>query len=233
MKIVEYLQKNYKGYNLIEGFPSPDLTATITTKYLIDTLKMEKIGHVESKMFFPVVRINKGLPEAPIRLYASDKHKLIAILPDQIIPGNLVFEYCKVLLEWANKKKIEGIYTVASLQAQKPSTNVYAVTNNKYGLANLKKNEIELIKDGLTSGIGAILLSEEKKLPVYLIMGAISEKTSYEVAARILETLNKLFQTQIDTQPLRKQSDKLIQNVKKQLDDVEANKEDKKQIMYT
>ncbi len=233
MKITEFKELNLKNYNLIEGFPSPDLTATITTKYLIDTLQMEKIGYVESKDLFPVVRINKGLPEHPIRLYANHKHKIISIISDQIIPNELIYDYCKTLLDWANKKKIKGIYTVASIESSTQNFNIYAVTNNKEGLLYLKNNNVDLIKEGLTSGLGAELLMLEHKIPVYLILGTTSTKTSYEIAAKILSTLNKLLTIQVNTEPLLEQSKKIIKETKKQMKDLEDNKDDKKQIMYS
>jgi len=232
MKFTELKTKSYEGYNLIEGFPSQDLIATITTKYLVDTLKMEKIGHIESDAFFPVVRINKGLPEHPIRIYADHKNKLLAILADQLIPNNLVHEYCKTLLDWANKKKIKGIYTVASVQVQNPSANVFGVTNNETGLKVLKENKIEIVKEGLTSGLGAQLILSEKKTPVYLILGTMT-KTSYDVSANILATFNKLFKTNVDIKPLIKQSEIVVAKIKQQIADVESSKEEKKQIMYS
>lgn len=232
MKIYEFKDKKYDGYNLIEGFPSQDLIATITTKYLVDTLKMEKIGYIESKDLFPVLRINNGLPEYPIRIYAEHKHKLIAILSDQIIPNNLIYNYCNSLLDWAKKKKIKGIYTVASVQSPNPDSKIYGVTNNEIGLKLLKERDVLTVKEGLTSGLGAQLLILERNIPVFLILGTMN-KTSYDVSANILITLNKIFDTNIDTTPLRKQSELITKQVKKQIDDVESTKEEKKQIMYS
>jgi predicted ATP-grasp superfamily ATP-dependent carboligase len=73
----------------------------------------------------------------------------------------------------------------------------------------------------------------EHKIPVYLILGTTSTKTSYEIAAKILSTLNKLLTIQVNTEPLLEQSKKIIKETKKQMKDLEDNKDDKKQIMYS
>jgi uncharacterized protein len=233
LNIIEIEKGNYKDYRLIEGFPSPNLTATITTKYLIETLKMQEIGYFESSELVPVIRINNGLPKSPIRIYANHKKKLLAILSDQIIPNNVIKEYCSTLLDWSKKKKIKGIFTVASVKSAEPSKKVFAVTNNEKGLKFLKSHNIELVKEGLTSGLSAQLFLQEKNLPVYLILGGVSYKTSYEVASRILDTTNKMFDLKIDTKPLLEQSERLIKEVKENFKEVERSKEEPKQIMYS
>jgi len=235
MKIVEFkrkILKSFKNYYILEGFPSPDLIATITTKYLIDKLKMKKIGYLESKSFFPVIRITDGLPEHPIRIYASEKFKLIAILPDQIIPNEHIFEYSKTILDWAKRNKIKGILTINAINSVKKQLDVFGATNNLQGLEFLKNHKIKIIHEGITSGIAAQLFMLEHKLPIYLLLGT-KTSTSYEVAARILEKLNLMFNTNINTKPLLEQSKKILTQVKKQLNKIEDNKDNGKQIMYS
>ena len=53
-KIVEHINKDFEGYYLIEGTPSPDMIASITTRYLVDNLNMKKIAHLESPAITPI-----------------------------------------------------------------------------------------------------------------------------------------------------------------------------------
>jgi len=52
-KIISIIEsKNYplKGFTFIEGFPDLGLAGTIGAKYIIDKLKFEEIGHIDSKL---------------------------------------------------------------------------------------------------------------------------------------------------------------------------------------
>ncbi len=233
MDVVEFKQSTYKDYSLIEGFPSPDLTATITTKYLISSLKMKLIGYVNSENLFPVVRVVNGIYEHPIRLYESSEHKILAILSDQIIPQEIVKEYCKGLISFTKKKKIKTIYTVATIDSNSSSPQVYGITNNKLGQDMIKKANIKLVSEGMTSGIGAQLFILEKDLPVILLLGEMSTKTNYDVAAQIVNSFSKITNTKIDTKPLTKYSISMTKRIKQELKDQQEQKNEPKNIMYT
>ena len=108
-KIVDHIKKDFKGYYLVEGTPSPDMIATITTRYLVDNLKMEKIAHLESPAIIPIIRITNGNAEYPIRIYADHKHKLLVLVSDQLIEPNQIYDFSNTLINWCEEKKIKGI----------------------------------------------------------------------------------------------------------------------------
>jgi predicted ATP-grasp superfamily ATP-dependent carboligase len=234
MNVIEFNKGNYKNYRLIEGFPSPDLSATITTKYMVDSLKMEKIGFIENEDMFPVVRITNGLPEHPIRIYASDKHKLLVILSDQIIPQNLIIKYSKTLVDWAKMKKIKDVFTIASVKSKEKNSNVFLVANTDKNKEKLNGLGLKFVKDGLTSGLSAQMLVQDNIIPIYLVLGILSENTSYDVAGKIIDAFNKILGLNIETKTLYNQSDKILKQIKNQIKETEEQKTDTKQkeMMY-
>ena len=49
-----------KGYKLIEGFPGIGLVGPMTISYMIDKLKMEYCGYIDSDKFPPIISIHEG-----------------------------------------------------------------------------------------------------------------------------------------------------------------------------
>ncbi len=209
-------QKTYKGYTLVEGFPSADLVSSITTKYLIEKLKMEYLGHFDHENTTPIVKIENGLPQQPIRAYASHKHKLICIISDQVIQKEDLKSYCNIVLNWAKKAKMARIVSIGGIIDNKNGA-VYGVANNKKNLEYLDTYKIQKIKEGITAGIGAQFFILEKEFPIYLILVPFTARKNYDAAAKAIVVLNKMYDLNIDTKPLLEESKELGNAVSDQL----------------
>jgi len=73
IKIYELKRVDLKGATVIDGFPSVGLVSSIAANYLINMLKMEQIGIMDS-MYFPTVSlVRDGIPQNPVRIYASER----------------------------------------------------------------------------------------------------------------------------------------------------------------
>ena len=77
MKFV--LTKKPKNPTIVLGFPSMGLVSTIATKFLIDHLDVEEIGHLESESILPLTAIHKSKIVNPITLYYNKKYNLIVV----------------------------------------------------------------------------------------------------------------------------------------------------------
>lgn len=217
-KIVEYVKENYKGYYLIEGTPSPDMIATISTRYLVDTLKLTKVAYVESPSIIPVVRITKGVAEHPIRIYASKEFKILVLVADQVIDSDKVYDFVKVLIDWVKIKKITGIISIVGLMPNNNPTSIFGAANNKETMELLQKNKVPILENGLISGIGAELLILSDKVNTCLLVANPGITTNFESAAKLLELLGKMFNFNIDAKPLEQESKKIIAAIKEKME---------------
>jgi len=216
-------KNTYKNYTLIEGFPSADLISSITTKFLIDKLNMQYIGHFEHKNTQPIVRIENGLPLHPIRAYVSHKHKLVCIMADQTIQKQDLKDYCEIVLNWAKKTKMKRIISIGGIIDK--NTTPYGVANNKDNLEYLIQFKVKNIAQGITAGIGAQFFILEKKFPVYLILVPFIQTKNYDAAARAITLLNKMFNLTIDNKPLIEETKKMKALVNQQMNPIQ-DKED-------
>ena len=97
IEFVEYKKTDLSGYTLIEGFPGLGLVGTIAVKYLVERLKFEPVGHIETNFFVPIISIRNGLPVYPSRIFINRKRKLVAIISEQIIPKMMV-RYLSIMM---------------------------------------------------------------------------------------------------------------------------------------
>lgn len=211
--------KKFKGYTLIEGFPSSDLVSSITTKYLIDKLNMDYIGYFEHKNTTPIIKIENGVPQHPIRAYVSHKHKLICIISDQVIQKEDLKDYCNIVLNWAKKARMKRILSIGGI-IDNNQTIIYGVANSKKNLEYLEDYKIQKIKEGITAGIGAQFFILEKNYPVYLLLVPFDQKKNYDAAAKAIALLNKMYNLNIDNKPLLEESKKINGMVNNQLKEI-------------
>lgn len=214
--------KNLHNYTLIEGFPGMGLVGTIAAKYLIDSLKMKEVGHIENKNFMPVVRVHNGIPIYPARIYIDNKRKLLALISEQIIPNELTHNLAESVVNWIREKKIKRMISLAGIKTPEPQKEVYGIASKEHGLRELKKYKISIIDDGITTGVTAMLLIKLKKyknITAYALLGDVKFSADYQAASMILKKLNEILNLKIDVKPLMQEAKKteeaLIANLRK------------------
>jgi uncharacterized protein len=229
-KIVDHIKKDFKGYYLVEGTPSPDMIATITTRYLIDNLKMEKIAHLESPAIIPIIRITNGNAEYPIRIYADHKHKLLVLVSDQLIEPNQIYDFSNTLINWCEEKKIKGIISLLGLIPNNSKLSIYGASNTKLDL--LTKNNVPILEKGLITGIGAQIITLAKKIEAYILVCNPGNTTNFNSAAKLIDILEKIFGFDINTEPLEQESKKIISAIKEKMQQIKTQEENKSQMTF-
>ena len=238
-KLIEFVETKkiqLKGYTLIEGFPDLGLAGTIGSRYLIDKLKMTEIGYVSSPAFLPIIRIHEGIPMHPVRIYASKKHKLAVILAEQIIDNRLADVVAKNLVEWVKKKGIKRVISTSGIKIPN-GKDIYAFASDNNSKKAIKKAKFEIINDGITSGVTALLMLylKDNKIEAFCLLGNAKNNADYHAAAAIVKAFCKLTGIYLDIKPLLQEAKKLEDAIVKHLKTLETKKETKvgRTPMYT
>ena len=71
IKVYELRKVDLKGATVIDGFPSVGLVSSIVANYLINFLKLEQIGIMDSVYFPTVSLVRNSEPLNPVRIYAE------------------------------------------------------------------------------------------------------------------------------------------------------------------
>ena len=66
------ISEDIENATIIEGSPELGLIGNIVGWLLVEELKMEEIGHIESKHFPPLAVLYRGVAIHPFRIYNAD-----------------------------------------------------------------------------------------------------------------------------------------------------------------
>lgn len=221
---VEYERREWEGYTLIEGFPGMGLVGTISAKYLVDHLDFKEVGYLYSDSFMPIIRIHDGLPVHPSRIYVNDKHKLVVLISEQLIPRPFIPQIAHTVVNWIKQNKIKRVISLAGLQTgQKNDMTVYAIAANKQSKRFFKGLDVQIIDEGITTGITAVMLLHLKDTDIdaLSILGNVTFGADYKAAAELIKRLNKLLNLKMDVKPLIEKAKKTEEEILSQMKKVQ------------
>lgn len=101
--------KNLDKPTLIAGFPGPGLVGSISTSYIIDTLKMHQIACIESECIAPGVVYFGGKLRHPFRLYANEEGNVCVAVCEAPIMINGIHLVMDILMRWALENNIQEV----------------------------------------------------------------------------------------------------------------------------
>ncbi|HIH16133.1 MAG TPA: proteasome assembly chaperone family protein [Candidatus Diapherotrites archaeon] len=221
--LVESEPRNFSDFTLIEGFPGMGLIGTIGAKYLIERLKFREHGYLDSDIFVPVIRIHEGMPVNPSRIYVHDKLKLIILISEQIIPKAYTTKIAKAVVDWVRKKGIKRIISLSGIHTE-PDANakniIYGIATSDKTKALLKQHGVEIIEDGITTGVTAMILLQLKnsEIEAISIMGNVNIAADYRASAELVKKLDEILGLDIDVSPLLKEAKETEQELRVQME---------------
>ena len=199
---MEYLlTKKPKGATIISGFPCIGLVSTISTKFLLDHLNVEPMGHIESKHIRPLTAIHKSKVIEPISIFYNKKYHLIIIQTLVAEVKGIEWELADTILKMAKELKAKEIITIEGTPSQNKTLDVFYHSTQK------KKYKIQPIKEGILMGVTAALFLRAKNIPVTCLFGEThSALPDSESAANIIKVLDDHLKLKVDFKPLLKQA---------------------------
>ncbi len=231
MKFV--LNKKPKGATIIQGFPSMGLVSTIATKFLIDHLEVEEIGHIESEHLIPLTAIHKSKVVNPITIYYNKKHNLVIIQSLTGVEG-YEWELATTMLDIAKNVSAKEIIILESIPSHNEEMEVFYFSN---------KNKLKLkqLSEGLVMGTTAALLlraRDSKEFPITCLFAQVhSQLPDSEAAAKEVEALNTYLKLNVNYKPLLEEAKKFEARLKtmfeKRKDAMQnISKSEKKELSY-
>lgn len=223
--IIETKTISLKGFTLIEGFPDLGLAGTIGAKYLIDKLKLEEIGHIDSKLFLPMIRIQESLPIHPVRLYASKKNKIVIAIAEQLIDNNISAQMAEELVAWIKKKGITKVISTSGARIP-DGKMVYAFASNENSKKIISKHKIEMIQTGLTSGVTALLMLylKDSNMDAICLLGNAKNNADYIAASEVVKAICAITGVKVDVAPLLQEAKVLEKALMENIKTIEENK---------
>ncbi len=220
---IKMQKKNLDGYTFIEGFPGAGLVGPMAINYLVEKLEMENIGYLESDKFPPLISIHDDVPMHPVRIYISEKLKLLTIFAEFAIPLEMTFDLSNAVYSDIIKKG--GINRVVSIsgiptQQEEVPKDVFGVASSKKLVKDvIEKNGLKPIGDGMATGVNALILGMAmndnlEDINILVPINPALIDPGYAVLA--IKSMNSILGVDIDTAELDKEA-KVVESKIKEL----------------
>lgn len=212
---------------IIEGFPGIGLVGNIASQHLIDELKMEYIGSIESRYFPPIAVLFNGLVNMPVRVYESKEYNMLTVISDIPIHPTISYEVSKVLIDWAESLNVKEIISIAGIATMTGENKVFGAATNDEMLEKIK-DRVEIFQVGTISGISGSVMTEcsTRKIPAISLLGETrSPNPDPRAAAAVINVLNSIYNLSIDTDNLMAQAEQIEVELQKLAEQVKTAEE--------
>ena len=210
-EIYETDKNNLKNPTIFAGFVGAGLVGTIAIDHMINELDMKEVGFLRSKHLPPSTVFMQGRLRHPFRIYSNDDGSICAIICEIIISKDGIYNIAMAILEWAEKKGSNEIIVLDGVADNKHDGEVFFAA--EVDLCRImEENDIKMIPQGFITGISGGILNEclIRKIRGITLLAKADENTPDPVAAAtIIEAVNRLYETKIDTTNLKKQKKQL------------------------
>lgn len=220
------ISKDIKDAVILEGSPELGLIGNILGWLLVEELKMEQIGYIDSKYFPPLAVLYKGVAIHPFRIYNADG--VVLFLSDFIIPPMVAYDMGNAIVDWAEKNNSKEIITFNSMVVREKTGGVAAAANSEEALKNLGNMDIPVLPFGNINGLSGTLLTRSsiRNLPAYCLFAEIlNQYPDPRAAASIVNVLNKMLDINVDAEPLIKEAEEIETRLKELANTVQGEQE--------
>lgn len=218
VQIVETDGKKISSPRIIVGVPEAGLVGLIAVSYMIQGLKLQEVGYVDSELLPQVVVVHGSEPrKSPIAIFAGEAERLMVVLSEIPLAPRVSHEFGNEIEAWAKSKGAEMVVGVTGIPSKsrmegenekKPS--VFGVSNNKEIAQKLKRFDVQLFEEGMIGGTPATLLSRGMALSVpnlILLVESYAEFPDPAAAVSAIDVLNSMLSIKMDTKPLVEESE--------------------------
>lgn len=212
--IVQFRSLDLEAPNILIGLPDVGLVGEIAVSYVIDKMKMEELGYIDSQKFPPLVIIKESVIKNPIRIYG--KGNILAIISDLPFPTFIINPFFKSLLTWIENLKPNAVIGITGLPAydrmhiNKPSISAIATTAKARDL--LDQAGVRLLSDGIFSGIYAGLIKEcniQNVSNITLLAESYLNFPDPAAAVEVLDVVSKILNISIDLKQLEEEAERI------------------------
>ena len=207
--------------SVLMGFPGSGLVGSIALQYMVDQLEFEQIGNMTSKYFPPLVMMNKGVINVPVRFYQKDN--LAVIVGDIPVHPMICYEIANGIISWLSQFNLKEIVTLAGIVTNEPEKRVFGVATEQDYLQRIQDHSI-ILPVGTISGIAGSILTECKVqgIPAWGLLAETINAPDPRASAATIEVLNKIFSLNLDVKPLLEQAEEIEAAMHKLSEEVQS-----------
>ena len=209
------ISEDVENASVIEGSPELGLIGNIVGWLLVEELKMEEIGHIESKHFPPLAVLYRGVAIHPFRIYNADD--VVLFLSDFVVPPDVTYDMTNVIVEWMKRNNSKELITLNSIAVPQKINQVAAAANSFEGLERLGKLDLPILPFGNINGISGTLLTRTRasEIPASCLFAEVlNQYPDPRAAASVVDVLNRMLNINVNSEPLLKEAEEIETRLK-------------------
>ena len=230
IRIRQNLKKNLKGSTFICGFPGVGLVGNIVANFLVNNLKLDQIGVIDSDTFPSISVIKDGVPNHPMRLYAGEQvcnngkcNQIVICVSDFVPPASATKDLVNTIFDWAKDQGcisfITGEGFSSTPNGDEKEAIVYGITSTESSKAWISDAGVKPFEFGTIGGFTGVMLSEGR-LRNQNVLGLLAEVEedipNARAASKIIESIDKLLlEIDLDPKPLLEEAASLEKELQK------------------
>ena len=211
-EVYEIKKIQYKSPIVFAGFVGAGLAGPLSVGYIIEKLKMKEVGYMRSKYLPPSTVFIQGRLRHPFRFYSNKEGTICAIICEITLRMEGLYSLVAAILDWAEEKGSNEIVILDGVSSEKEHDNKAFCAAEEDLCRVMQDKGINMIPRGFITGIPGGLLNEcllRKIQGVTLLVKANQKSPDPLAAATLVDAVNSLYETGIDTTDLRKEKDKI------------------------
>jgi len=197
---------------IFAGFVGAGLAGTISLGYIIEKLKMKEIGYLRSKYLPPATVFIQGRLRHPFRFYSNKSGTICAIICEITLQFEGLYSIASAILDWCEKNGSDEIIVLDGVPSKEAHDQKAFCAAEEDLCRIMADSGISMIPQGFVTGIPGAILNEcilRKIRGVTLLVKADPQNPDPLAASTLVEAVNRVYQTGIDTKELREQEKQL------------------------
>jgi uncharacterized protein len=210
-EVYEIKKVNYSSPIIFAGFVGAGLAGPISVGYIIEKLKMEEIAFMRSKYLPPSTFFIQGMLRHPFRFYANKEGTICAIICEITLRMEGLYTLVSAILDWAEQKGSQEIVILDGVASDNHDNQAYCAAEEDLCRVMQDKG-ISMIKQGFITGMPGGILNEcmmRKIKGVSFLVKANYKQPDPLAAATLVDAVNRAYETNIETDDLKKQTEKI------------------------
>ena len=198
-------KEKFRGCSFITGFHGIGFAGYWSIKFLIQQLKAERVGFVESVFSPPICSSHGDRIVTPFELYRKDN--FVFFKAEVSPPREREYTFYMQLADWIVSSKFKEAFLIGGLDStlKADDTTHRIVHTSNFSVPETLKDSIPLEEDRLIVGPIAILLNhfEAVGFPALSVLSfAAQNRLDPRACAEALAILEKIYSIKVDIKPL-------------------------------
>ncbi len=196
---------------IFAGFVGAGLVGPISVGHIIEKLNMKEIGYMRSKYLPPSTVFIQGRLRHPFRFYSNNDGTICAIICEITLRMEGLYTLVGAILDWAKQKGSKEIVILDGVASDEHDDKAYCAAEEDLCRV-MEDKEISMIPQGFITGIPGGILNEcllREIQGLTLLVKASKEGVDPIAAATLVDAVNRMYETKIDTEDLRKEKDRI------------------------